>query len=163
MKKFEVIAGSHTTGTGKDQKTYKAGQIVESHKNLEQIFVNKFKRRHDLEKGSASTPTIKQSAKVVPQDLKRDPDDDKEDDVDSSPAPANPAPARNDSEAEADTQGDDVSKDFAKEIGEENVIVIRNDDGEYLILDGDSRKLLSKGEELTTKAAVRSFIKKYLK
>ena len=59
--KFKVLNGSHC----EDNKVFHAGDIVQSKKNLDQIFVNKFER---VETAESSTETASDSVKAEKTD-----------------------------------------------------------------------------------------------
>ena len=166
LMKFEVLEGDHTVAAptasrkGPQTKTVKKGGIVESYKNLDKVFVNKFKRRHDLENSSQFTQEISFGAKPksVPQDLRNKEEADEEDaenadeKVDPEAADLRSAGAT-DPETTNDSVPEDVSADFAKEIGKNKIRVTRNGDGEFSLFEGKSTKPLN-AEKIGTKAGV---------
>lgn len=171
LMKFEVLEGDHTVAApnasrkGPQTKTIKKGGIVESYKNLDKVFVNKFKRRHDLENASQSSPEISFGAKPksIPQDLRNEKEAAEEDGDEKADPEAADLRSVNatDPETENEAVPEDVSADFAKEIGKNKIRVTRNGDGEFSLYEGKSTKPLN-AEKIGTKAGVKSFIKKYL-
>lgn len=152
--RFELIAGQHSNAHG----NYVKGDIVESHSDLEAKFVNKFRRRKDLEV-AAPTPVVapkvdKKSAAPAPSPAAVA-DDDAGDEDDKTEADSDDAPP-----AKATSKlGENVTAEYPA--AREAELLVLKSGKDYFVADTDQPdKALNK--KAVKKDGVDAFIKQYI-
>lgn len=155
--RFRLLAGEHVEGTGEEREVYVKGDTVESDKDLEKKFVNKFERLADKE------PAAVKSANKAKAVAEEDETEDEYDSDENSGGNKNLDPVGSNSSAKLTSKlGENVTDDFelAKEAG---LSVFRKGKKSHFVVEPEDTNAPLNDEPLQSKQQVDSFVKKYIK